>query len=285
MTSSKSRRAMILFFAIAFGAPWICWSLLAAGIVPHDSAWARPLFYSGDFCSIAGLIAAGMASGRSGVTDLIGRAIDPRAPLLWWVAAIGAPLAWQVCAGAVYLGSHGGIGEIHLRAVSAIASPALLMMFTTGPLGEEFGWRGYLFPRFMRNSSAFAAAIAVGVIWAIWHAPLYLGRAIEDPLWGVIFVANVVLFSLMISAVYLRTGSLLLAIVMHWAINASQEVTPGVLPALGDAVGEASYQLIQLAVLAGVTAFFIPALSYRRRDELLPAGAGSPALAPAASRA
>lgn len=40
-------------------------------------------------------------------------------------------------------------------------------------LGEEIGWRGWLWPRLLRLG-AVPAIILSGVIWGVWHAPLLL---------------------------------------------------------------------------------------------------------------
>jgi len=41
---------------------------------------------------------------------------------------------------------------------------------------EEFGWRGFMLPRLLKRGSALKAALIVGVVWALWHAPInYLG--------------------------------------------------------------------------------------------------------------
>lgn len=40
-------------------------------------------------------------------------------------------------------------------------------------LGEEIGWRGWLFPRLLRLGSVPAILIS-GVVWGVWHAPLLL---------------------------------------------------------------------------------------------------------------
>lgn len=38
-------------------------------------------------------------------------------------------------------------------------------------LGEELGWRGYLFPKLKTVMNRPAAYIVCGIIWGVWHAP------------------------------------------------------------------------------------------------------------------
>ena len=39
-------------------------------------------------------------------------------------------------------------------------------------LGEEMGWRGFLFPELIKHVSRNKTHILVGVIWGLWHIPL-----------------------------------------------------------------------------------------------------------------
>lgn len=41
-------------------------------------------------------------------------------------------------------------------------------------LGEEIGWRGFLFPALEKKTSFTKAALLTGFIWAIWHTPALL---------------------------------------------------------------------------------------------------------------
>jgi CAAX protease family protein len=43
-----------------------------------------------------------------------------------------------------------------------------------GALGEELGWRGFLFPELGRLTSFTTASVIGGIVWALWHLPLIL---------------------------------------------------------------------------------------------------------------
>jgi membrane protease YdiL (CAAX protease family) len=55
---------------------------------------------------------------------------------------------------------------------------ALLLLFTitvigtaVWALGEELGWRWFLFPRLQQQFGFHGACLISGVIWAVWHFP------------------------------------------------------------------------------------------------------------------
>ena len=43
-----------------------------------------------------------------------------------------------------------------------------------GTFGEEFAWRGFLFPELHRKTSFTSASLIGGLVWALWHLPLIL---------------------------------------------------------------------------------------------------------------
>lgn len=85
-------------------------------------------------------------------------------------------------------------------------------------LGEEPAWRGYLLPRLLARRTALVASLLVGILHAIWHAPLF---GVEYDLhtiwpWGL----SVFSFAIVITWIWLHTSqSLLLPMLMHASNN------------------------------------------------------------------
>jgi membrane protease YdiL (CAAX protease family) len=92
---------------------------------------------------------------------------------------------------------------------------------------EEIGWTGFAVPMLRRRHGVLATGLVVGVLWAAWH---WLGQ-----LWapgaasGAFSVAVLLLdplffmvgYRVLMVWVYSRTGSLLVAVLMHTALTAS----------------------------------------------------------------
>ncbi len=92
----------------------------------------------------------------------------------------------------------------------------ITMVFT---FGEELGWRGYLLPR-LSPLGGVTAAIIVGVIWGLWHAPLIflVGYEYDDPhaLQAVlIFVLPSITLSIILAWLRFRSGSIWPGVLAH----------------------------------------------------------------------
>ena len=104
--------------------------------------------------------------------------------------------------------------------------------------GEEIGWRGYALPRLAARFGYASASLLLGVIWALWHLPLYFNPFAEVHGQSFpTFVLLVVAISVVMTWLYVHTnGSLLLATLMHWAINHTSELFSLSLPAPGNPI-------------------------------------------------
>jgi len=94
--------------------------------------------------------------------------------------------------------------------------------------GEEFGWRGYLQIRLLSDRPVLAA-LATGVIWGLWHIPVYLRVPLprgELLRFLFVFLMGTMLGSIILGWLRLRTGSVWPAALFHAANNsASASVT------------------------------------------------------------
>ena len=110
-----SRRSLRWFFLVSFGIPWLGWTLVAVTGV-GDSPLGTALFYTGDFMTVGGFVAAYVAGGRPGLMGLLRRYFQVAAPVPWALAAILLPFVWIALA---LLRRHVCLdwrnGQVHLR--------------------------------------------------------------------------------------------------------------------------------------------------------------------------
>jgi membrane protease YdiL (CAAX protease family) len=96
--------------------------------------------------------------------------------------------------------------------------------------GEEIGWRGFALVRLASQFGLAGASVLLGVIWAVWHLPLFFIRAADTygqsfPL----YVLQLTAMSVALAWLYWRTGgSLLLVMILHSAINNTKDIVPSV---------------------------------------------------------
>jgi membrane protease YdiL (CAAX protease family) len=114
-------------------------------------------------------------------------------------------------------------------------------------MGEEPGWRGFALPRLQDRHGPLVGTAFLAVVWAMWHLPnvLFGGyTAASYALWLVLTVASAFTYTW----VYNRTGgSILIAALLHGAINGSTGLVTGLLPGFNDALNVPLYSASALA--------------------------------------
>ena len=262
MTTLRERNALLVYFVIACVPPWIGWSLVVFGFIPEGSPFSGPIFLTGESVSVAGLFATFCAQGRAGVVRLLRDALRVKVPVHWWLFAFLVPLLSISSAGVLYLTLHNQPVVFKPSALLLLGTPGLLIPFLFGPLGEEFGWRGFLLPRFVERFSAVPACFFVGILWALWHWALFYKAIAKSPAEELFFLlANVISLSFLVGTVYLRTNSLVLAMIAHWSSNAAQTLVGVMLPGLpGDILNVTSFKWCVVVALGVAAAITIPLL-------------------------
>lgn len=89
-------------------------------------------------------------------------------------------------------------------------------------LGEEYGWRGYMVTA-LKGEKFLPAALLIGTVWGIWHAPLILmghNGYPNRPLGIVMMVIFCILGGIVELYFVLKSGSVWPAVFIHGTINA-----------------------------------------------------------------
>jgi membrane protease YdiL (CAAX protease family) len=167
------------------------------------------------------LVAAAGGDLRSWLRKLV----DPGAPPRIWVAAVLVPIALYVLALGVFLLAGGSFDRTSVLP-AAVVPAVVFATFIRGGL-EEPGWRGMALPVLQRRIGAFRASIVIGVIWAVWHVPLFLmpgSSQAGTPFW--LYAPAVVGISVIATWLYNAAGGrVLVPVVFHTLSNAVSVTT------------------------------------------------------------
>ena len=198
---------------------------MVAGLIPSDSGAILIAAYS---ASLAGVILTAIVSGRVGLRGMFRKLLIWRVGFGWWVFGIFALGIMFVGGTFLYALLSGSPLTLKLAQPLYMFVPLFIMkFFLDAGLGEELGWRGFLLPRLQSRYNALISSIIVGVVWGLWHLPLFMlegmsptyefGQAIGVvPALLAYTVVVTIPWSILFTWFYNNTkGSLLLAFVFH----------------------------------------------------------------------
>ena len=212
-------------------------------------------FFAGP--SLAGLVLTGLVDGRAGFRGLLLRMTKWRVGGHWYaVAVLSAPLLLMLILLPLSLLFPEFIPGILTRSDKATW---LLISIISGLIGggflEELGWTGFALPKLRLRYTAFHTGLIMGLLWGAWHLLITLwmsgtssgvfSLAIFLP--GMLFhIVSLTAYRVLMVWVYDRTGSLLVAMLMHTSLSASR----GILNPVGLSLSSAlAYDLIVAAAL------------------------------------
>jgi uncharacterized protein len=197
---------LVAYYALAFGLSVALALLLNVSLLFGLLALFGP--------AVAAFIVASMTEGRAGTTRLRASITRWRVHPRWYLAAVGLPLLAYAIAHGLYILA----GNPPLPIPAQIQPIAIVLFFLV--IGEEIGWRGFLLPGLLRHQSPLVGTVIVGVAWLVWHSPLYFVPGM--PSYGesyLAFAAWVIPLSFLLTYVWLGTGSVWLATIMHGTAN------------------------------------------------------------------
>jgi membrane protease YdiL (CAAX protease family) len=174
--------------------------------------------------TLAGLLAAWIVAGSSGVQDLLRQSFrwaGNRRALLMAILIPSGILGTALLLRAI-LADTAVFSTLNWGGPATIGSLLFWIAFRTllgGGLGEEIGWRGFAQPRLQETHSLVKTSLIIGSVWAIWHFP---GAMIaESPLFNMlVFLVFVIPAGFTYTYVYnISQNSLLPVILMHGLTN------------------------------------------------------------------
>ena len=148
------------------------------------------------------------------------RVVRWRVSIWWYLVAAGIPITLAVASRAVSaLLTRGVAGALPLR--TWYMFPPLFMVMIGGGGLEELGWRGVAQAEMERTIGRAGAALLVGLAAAVWHGPLFLIPGVSQYAANFpVFATGVIGSALILAWLYGCTGSVLLCVVFHAAVNA-----------------------------------------------------------------
>ncbi len=256
----KSRaRGIIVYLILAFGLAWIPlvlqWSLglhsLSEDATFFDYVIFSLLTLPTSFAPAIGAFVVRRWITREGFADA-GLRLNIRKEWRYYGFALLYPflvVPVTVILASIVSAAHPDFST--LSVMSLLQMIVIAIVSTPVVWGEEFGWRGYLQARLFAGKPLLAA-IAVGLIWGVWHYPMILlGYLFSgNPLGLLLYPLNMMVTSILYGWFRLRSGSIWPVSLAHAAGNTMiNPLLASILPNLGWPLVWAGYRLITLAAL------------------------------------
>lgn len=238
---------LLAFFVLAYLLSW------PASLVPGENAILEILSTAGPTLA-AVIVMAAIGSSE----NLFARLVQWRAGVIWYAVAILGPFLLAFIALAVVLLLRDAPSNI-VQQMPWAALPAIALGRLLNNVWEELGWRGFALPMLQSRYSALVASLILGILWGVWHIPLFVSGAMPAELPIVAFFVEIVAISVVYTWIYNNTGgSLLFVTLFHVFENTAT------LLVVGGGVNVALYSYVHAAVVVVVALLVV--LIYRPDD-------------------
>ena len=176
---------------------------------------------------LAAVATAILEDGRSGAWSFIRSTLQWRVGIGWYLAVLlFAPV---VLATTFALNAWLGVPFPSVAQRLPELLPLFLFLTLQTGVGEELGWRGFAQRRLQATLGPVRAALVVGLVWSVWHLPLFLipgsmqwqlarvgGTLAAVGGYSIYLLLTAILYALVMNA----SGSVLMPMLLHGSTNA-----------------------------------------------------------------
>src|SRR3954471_13246270 len=185
-----ARHPLVSFFVMAFAFSWIVWSpwILSEdglGLLPYQLGGAASGLLNAAAIllgpAVSAFIMSAITAGRAGIRCLLRRIVLWRGGVRWYLFAfIGVPVILVLGAMVVL---RAGPASFQYQGAGYMLSyliTFIYVLFLGGPLFEEIGWRGFALPRLQPLRGPLVGSLILGLLWGLWHLPMFMVPSFAD---------------------------------------------------------------------------------------------------------
>ncbi len=234
MKSTKTVQEAYVFLGLTLVFSYsVFWGPLALFQVPAISfvsdvrgpAWAVALFLVGPFMpSLLAIYLTWRKEGKPGLRSVGRSIVQFKLGWRWYAVTFLTVIAGALGQMLIYK----FIGNPFDARVFVTQMGSFLPLLILGPLSEELGWRGYALDRLQTRWNALVSSLIVGLVWSLWHLPLFLIPGTSQHEMGVPFIGFLIKLtssSVLYTWLYNNTRrSLWSAILLHWLYTYAAQV-------------------------------------------------------------
>lgn len=171
--NNYSNKSIIIFFILVFALSWpyfIIASLAALGFLPSELV---NLWYGGVSAPmLVAIILIYIKEKFTGIKNLFRKGFKIKIPKKSFFLPIFLLVPVVFILALIPIGLIEG--SIAAAPMVLWLLPIMFVGMFFSALAEELGWRGYAFDRMQTQFQTFRATLYLGIIWVIWHLPIYI---------------------------------------------------------------------------------------------------------------
>ena len=246
----SNKRTILLFVVLAYGFAWIIWLALWLSGVGLNSPWSQLASIVAMWMPALAVFLLGKITNQSsGIKSKL--VVNLKRNWRFYLLAIWLPAVISFLGAGLYFlvfPSNFSLSFEFIQAIlqekgilqspiplSSLVLIQILASLTYAPflnslfaLGEEIGWRGYLYPALRERFSLVQTHVLLGLIWSLWHLPINLqgyNYGLTYFAYPVLGIVAMFLFcfsiGILLSWLMEKTGSIWASALFHGAINAT----------------------------------------------------------------